>query len=250
MEKKMKLKVKMTFLFLFTTTFTLNACTISASKIQFVTMTPTLLSSVEQTYLEQTTTQIANPNATSVPQSNSSEYDPYTGNDEEVATVPVFPTLTPIINTNTNPTSTPLNFSPTQTPITTIDPINTQTTISSSPTPNVVTQPITHVVAYGESIWCLARRYNVDPTALMNANGLNSQSWLTIDQNLTIPSNVDPFPGTRTLSVHPTTYAVNYGDSLASIACLFGDLYPSEIANANAQSNTWQPTAGEVIQIP
>lgn len=246
----MKHKVKLTIILLFITAFLLNACTISASKTQFVTMTPTLLSSVEQTYLEQTTTQIANPNATAIPQSNSSEYDPYTGDDQEVATVPVFPTLTPISNTNQNPTSTPLNFSPTQTPQTTVSPINTQTTNITAPTATVITQSITHVVAYGESIWCLARRYNVDPTALMDANGLNSQSWLNIDQNLTIPSGVDPFPGTRTLSTHPTTYSVNYGDSLASIACLFGDLYPSEIATANGQSNTWQPNAGEIIQIP
>ena len=249
----MKLKVKLTFTFLILTTFLLNACTISASKNQFVTMTPTLLSSVEQAYLEQTSTQITNPNATAVTQTNSSEYDPYTG-DDDVVTVPAFPTLTPSANTDTNsfPTSTPLNFSPTATLQTAIAPINTQSnnTNTITPTPTIITQSITHIVAYGESIWCLARRYNVDPTTLMNANNLNSQSWLNVDQNLTIPSNVDPFPGTRRLSAHPTTYSVNYGDSLASIACLFGDLYPSEIATANQQPNTWQPTAGEVIQIP
>ena len=227
------------------TAFILSSCTLPASKNQFITMTPTLLSSVEQTYAEKTSTEIANPNATAVKQTNPSEYAEFTNESPEE--VPTFPTFTPSASENSFPTSTPLSFNPTQAPQNTLSPIQ-QTPLPT--TPSTTTQSITHIVAYGESIWCLARRYNIDPTALLNANGLNSQSWLNVDQSITIPSGVDTFPGQRNLSAHPTSYTVSYGDSLASIACLFGDLYPSEIANANGQSASWQPGAGAVIQIP
>ena len=48
-----------------------------------------------------------------------------------------------------------------------------------------------------------------------------------------IPQNGSGFPGDRTLRAHPTTYTVQSGDTIYSIACLFGDVDPEAIAFVN-----------------
>lgn len=221
----------------------ISSCNITASKTAFITMTPTLMSSAEQTYAEKTSPEITNPNATAVKDTDPSEYAEFSGDNQ--SDVPTFPTFTPIANTNLESTTTPLAVIGTIAPQTTSAPPAVPTTI-----PPQVTQDIAHTVAYGESLWCLARRYNVDPTALMNVNGMNNSSWLTIGQTVTIPSGVSIFGGQRSLQAHPTNYTIQYGDTLAVVACLFGDLYPSQIATANGQPESWAPTAGTIISIP
>lgn len=125
------------------------------------------------------------------------------------------------------------------------------TTVTPYPTatPGIPNQ---YVIQSGEFPYCIARRFNVDPAALLNANGLNNNSWVAVGTVLTIPQgsiwpNAD---GSRALIAHPATYTVNYGDTLGSIACEFGDVDPNTILAANGLSSGTILTQGQVLQIP
>jgi LysM repeat protein len=68
---------------------------------------------------------------------------------------------------------------------------------------------------------------------------------------LQIPQTGNPFPGNRSLRAHPTTYIVASGDTIYSIACLFGDVDPEAIAYVNnITSPNKQLTPGQTINIP
>jgi hypothetical protein len=59
------------------------------------------------------------------------------------------------------------------------------------------------------------------------------------------------FPGTRALRNHPGTYTVASSDeTIYSIACLYGDVDPATIAQANAMSPGTPLTAGKQLSIP
>ncbi|MBI4673634.1 MAG: LysM peptidoglycan-binding domain-containing protein [Chloroflexi bacterium] len=45
----------------------------------------------------------------------------------------------------------------------------------------------THIVAYGETLYSIARKYGVSPQALASANGITTQSWVYAGQRLKIP---------------------------------------------------------------
>jgi spore germination protein YaaH len=102
----------------------------------------------------------------------------------------------------------------------------------------------------GEFPYCIARRFNVDPDALLSASGLTSPDLYYPGLTLTIPQS-GAFPGGRMLATHPTTYSVLSGDeTLYSVACKFGDIDPATIASANAISISAKLTAGQKLQIP
>jgi LysM repeat protein len=124
-------------------------------------------------------------------------------------------------------------------------------------TPAPVTTPVpagvrppTYTLQSGEFPYCIARRFNVDPYALLSASGLTSPDVYLPNQTLTIPQS-GAFPGSRMLASHPTTYSVLSGDeTIYSIACKFGDIDPATIASANSISVSAKLTAGQQLQIP
>jgi LysM repeat protein len=129
-------------------------------------------------------------------------------------------------------------------------------TPTPSPTPTVVVVmpdlvvPTEYTLRKGEFPWCLARRFNIDPIALLNANGLGQNQILDPGTKLTIPQNAGEYEGDRSRSAHPTTYTVKAGDTFFSIACLYGDVWPEEIAAQNGMEMTDKLTAGSTIDIP
>jgi LysM repeat protein len=111
-------------------------------------------------------------------------------------------------------------------------------------------RPPTYTLQNGEFPYCIARRFNVDPDALLSASGLTSPDVYYAGLKLTIPQS-GAFPGSRMLSPHPTTYTVLSGDeTVYSIACKFGDVDPASIASANNISASAKLTAGQKLQIP
>ncbi len=152
--------------------------------------------------------------------------------------------------------------SPTETPnaqtlaAPTVGP-NDTTPAATTPAPVIVVptltpgHPATYTLQKGEFPYCIARRFNVDPSALLAANGLtvNSAGALQPGLVLTIPSG-STFPGPRALSPHPTTYTVQVDDTIYKIACHFGDVDPTSIALANNISVTTPLTTGTVLNIP
>ena len=59
------------------------------------------------------------------------------------------------------------------------------------------------------------------------------------------------FPGARALRSHPTTYTVtSSNETFYSVACLFGDVDPAQIAQANGLSLGSVLNLGQAINIP
>ncbi len=114
--------------------------------------------------------------------------------------------------------------------------------------------PATYVLQQGEFPFCIARRYNVDPVDLLRLNNLNDWESTHLSPGLTlqIPQTGNPFPGTRALSPHPTSYTVTGSNdtNLYAVACLYGDVFPDAIAQANNLPLSTVLTAGQQISIP
>lgn len=132
----------------------------------------------------------------------------------------------------------------------------TPTTVVATPTGPTPTatavgvRPATYTLQNGEFPYCIARRFNVDPQALLKASGLTSSSVYEPGLTLTIPQS-GSFPGDRMLASHPTTYTVaSANESLYSIACKYGDVDPAAIAAANSIAVSAKLTTGQTLQIP
>lgn len=132
--------------------------------------------------------------------------------------------------------------------------VATATPTVSSPTAvpviPTVSVPATYTLQKGEHPYCIARRFNIDATALLNANGLGSGSVFSVGQVLTIPQDAGAFGAERALLPHPTTYTVVGGDDFSTIACKFGDVTPEAIAAANNLELDATLTVGQTLQIP
>ncbi len=116
-----------------------------------------------------------------------------------------------------------------------------------TPTPG---RPATYTLHEGEFPYCLARRFNVDPGELLALNGLAPGEATYPGQVLRIPQTGSPFPAQRALRSHPATYTVQSGDTIYSVACLFGDVDPMGIVAANQLAEPYTLTPGAVINIP
>jgi len=110
--------------------------------------------------------------------------------------------------------------------------------------------PDTYTLRDGEFIYCIARRFNIHPEDLEVYNGYESGTLLYPGDTLQIPSGSRAWVGDRALQYHPSNYTVIYGDTLNSIACLYGDVDPRAIAAANDLDIDQVLTPGTVLQIP
>lgn len=142
----------------------------------------------------------------------------------------------------------------TPTPIIGINPTATATQAAVvTPTATLApsgAKPTTYVLKKGEFPYCIARRYNVDPEALLRLSGLSSGVLYPPGTVLTIPQS-GSFPEERMLRNHPTTYTVTASDeTVYSVACLFGDIEPLTIAQHNNISVDAALTVGQTLNIP
>ena len=134
-------------------------------------------------------------------------------------------------------------------------PIAPQVDPTATPEPTIapvaldLIVPEKYTLKEGEFPWCIARRFNINPIVLLNYNGLSGRDY-SVGQVLSIPENPGIYGEDRALAVHPTTYTVRANDTFYSIACLFGDVWPEEIAAQNGLEITDTLTAGETINIP
>ena len=110
-------------------------------------------------------------------------------------------------------------------------------------------RPNTYELQPGEFIYCIARRFDVNPVDLLVLNGLGGDPFLQPGYVLSIPQS-GSFPGERSLIDHPATYTVAAGETIFSIACAFGDVSPDMIALQNHLSWPVNFSAGDVIIIP
>jgi len=171
------------------------------------------------------------------------------------------PTATPGADGATPvPTDTPFGGSiPTNTPLGGVGVIPSSTPgiggSGEGDTPTSTLAPVTgrpanYTLQQGEFPYCIARRFNVNPEELLSLNGLYDGSLYMPGTMLQIPQS-GSFPGPRALRSHPTTHTVASSDeTFYSIACLFGDVDPASIAQANGLSLGSLLTIGQAIKIP
>ena len=110
--------------------------------------------------------------------------------------------------------------------------------------------PDSYTLHSGEHIYCLARRFNILPDDIVDYNGYEYGTLLFPGDVILLPPNGRSYLGNRALQYHPADYTVVYGDTLYSIACLFGDVDPRSIAAANDLDIDQVLTPGTVLQIP
>ena len=111
--------------------------------------------------------------------------------------------------------------------------------------------PETYTLQKGEFPFCIARRFDISPGALLAANGLTSSSVTYAGQTLKIPQDAGPFDaGSRSLRDHPTDYTVQASDTVYSIACQFGAVDPRAIEDHNGLSGAYTLKVGQVLKIP
>ncbi len=157
--------------------------------------------------------------------------------------------------------------SPTPLPLTTASPTSlfgSTATLSASPTteatatntPAPITEhevPNNYTLSLGEWPYCLARRFDIDPAAILAANGLTEQQAanLSVGARLVIPvDEVGTFGAARQLRSHPTSYTTSGNDTFFSIACAFGDVWPENIAEANGMELDDELGGGVTLHIP
>ena len=142
-------------------------------------------------------------------------------------------TITPLLPTKV--------FTPTKTPF--VFPDTTPTLTSGS-------RPATYTMQNGEFLYCIARRFDVDPDQLIKLNGLSDGVLYPTPMLIKIPQT-GVFPGNRVLTNHPTIYTVRSSDeTINGIACIFGDVYPEDIALLNGLPLNVKLKFGQALQIP
>jgi hypothetical protein len=114
-------------------------------------------------------------------------------------------------------------------------------------------RPETYSLNKGEWPFCIARRYNLNPIDLLNASGLSLESKPDVGFVLKIPQTGE-WPesrfGHRYIREHPAMHEVVAGETLNTIACLYGDVDPGEIVEANELPEPYTITAGKMLRIP
>lgn len=160
-----------------------------------------------------------------------------------------------VVNKFNQPTQIVTNAAGQQIVITPVPPtpVPTQTPSPSPmpPTP-VVTKPAVHAVQSGETIYCLARRYDVDPADILSLNNLTEWSMLSIGDELQIPMS-GSWPGpSRAVegTTHPDTWDVSEGDTVYSVACAYGDMTPEAIIAVNGLKAPYDLDGIKTLQIP
>jgi hypothetical protein len=164
-----------------------------------------------------------------------------------VALTPVMaPTNTPeVVVATAEPTKAPESSSSSST---TTEEKSSQSSVSIPE----VTRPTTYALQKGEWPICIARRFNLDISALFAMNGLNMSSKPAVGTVMKIPSsgNWSANYGARALKAHPTTYTVVSGDTIYTISCRYGDVAPEQILAANSLSSANDIKSGMKLNIP
>jgi LysM repeat protein len=127
---------------------------------------------------------------------------------------------------------------------------STTVVLINTPVPPTTGKPTSYTLQEGEYPYCIARRYDVDPSELLFVNNLNASSYYYAGQVFTIPQTGNTYPGERNLLSRPASYTIGSGDTIYKIACAYGDIDPIAIASANDLVAPYTLTAGTTLSIP
>ena len=163
----------------------------------------------------------------------------------------------PAVSTNTlAPGVTPLVVTATNTPLVSVNPTATLAVAPNNNGPTATQIPAgsipgIYTLQSGEFVYCIARRFNINPDDILALNGIVDSQTIYPGLTIKLPQNGNPFPGDRMLRNHPVSYTVaGSGESVYSVACAFGDIDPARIAQANNISVGASLSAGQTLSIP
>ena len=106
------------------------------------------------------------------------------------------------------------------------------------------TEPVVHVVRWGESVFLIARRYGTTIDGIVRANNLRNPNYVYAGQRLVIPTSDSP-PSAGSTSI----YVVQRGDTLRTIAVRYGTT-TSYLANLNGLRNPNFIWVGQTLKVP
>lgn len=110
-----------------------------------------------------------------------------------------------------------------------------------------------YILHEGEPLSCLARRYNIELSALYAYNGVSGDAEVPAGTTVILPTQVNMwsvFDGPRITLRHPCRLTVTNERNLFEAACKFGDVFPEDIASKNGMDVFAALTAGQEIIIP
>lgn len=119
-----------------------------------------------------------------------------------------------------------------------------------------------HLVAPGETLTQIAKRYNTDIATLLRLNALSNASLIRAGQRLAVPANIagsgagrtyeittDEATGEATGASETRIYLARPGDTLASVAASF-QTTPARLAEMNRRSPAAPLVDGEALRVP
>lgn len=104
---------------------------------------------------------------------------------------------------------------------------------------------VIHVVAWGETLYSIARRYGTTVDAISAANGLSDPTRIYAGQRLTIPTASTPSAPAEAGATH----TVQAGENLYRIALKYGTTFQA-LADLNGIQNPDQVVVGQELTIP
>jgi len=109
---------------------------------------------------------------------------------------------------------------------------------------------VLHLVSAGDTLEAVAQVYSAKPDEIAKANGLSDPFVLQVGQILIVPNGQAPALSAPTPAPQPaTTYTVQDGDSVSSIADAFG-VDPQTVIDANSLSDPYLLQPGQKVVIP
>jgi LysM repeat protein len=141
----------------------------------------------------------------------------------------------------------------TATPATEEEPV-TPPTSTPEPTEAVavptLTRPEKYTLQEGEFLYCIARRFDLNPADLLALNNLGTNDLVSPGTTLKIPQTGSWEGEGRVRNPHPTTHTVLAGETIYAIACYYGDVSPEAIISVNHLEKPYKLTTGQALYIP
>ena len=113
----------------------------------------------------------------------------------------------------------------------------------------IFSQERSHVVSQGDTIFSIARTFNVDRDELMRVNGISDPTRLRVGQRLTIPGASGTSAQAANTAQANSTYRAVQGDTFYGIARRHG-ITVNELLQTNNLSANYVLKPGDMLRVP